>query len=121
MSRYPLQDGLTGQRAPNIRSTIPPASLSDRSCHCPGASGMLERNHNRVKQDGVGTLERTAKREGWGAVWGSSWRIFGAPWPVLNPGLTQRDMEREDRHAPPPPTRSDVQGGPASILYSAPA
>ena len=102
MSRYPLQDGLTGHRAPNVRSTFQPASLSDRSCNCQGASGKLERNLNRLRQDGVGVLERTPKREGWGAAVGSSWRTFGAPRPVLSPGLTQRDMERED---PPRPTR----------------
>ena len=53
MSRYPVQAWLTSQRAPNVGSTIQPASLSDRSCHCQGASGKLERNLNRVKQDGV--------------------------------------------------------------------
>ncbi len=106
MSRYPVQDGLTGQRAPNVRSTIQPASLSDRSCHCLDASGKLERKLNRVRQDGVRILERTAKREGWGAAVGSSERTFGAPRPLLNPGLTQRDMKREDRHALPPLTRS---------------
>ena len=96
MSRYPPQDGLTGQRAPNVRSTIQPASLSDRSCKRQGTSGRLERNLNRVRQDGVGILERTRKREGWGAAVGSSERIFGAPRPVLNPGQRQRDMKRED-------------------------
>ena len=80
MSRYPVQDGLTGQ----------------------GASGKHERNLNRLRQDGVRILERTAEREGWGAAWGSSWRTFGAPRPVLNPGLTQRDMKRENPHAAAP-------------------
>ncbi len=103
MSRYPVQDGLTGHRAPNVRSTIQPASLSDRSCNCQGASGKLQRKLNRVKQDGVRILERTAKCEGWGAAVGSSARTFGAPRPVLNPGLTQRHMEREDPPRPPAP------------------
>ncbi len=58
MSRYPLQNGLTGQR--------------------------------------------TAKREGWGAAGGSSERTFGAPRPLLNPSLTQRDMKREDTPAADP-------------------
>ncbi len=96
MSRYPVQDGLTGHRAPNVRSTVQPASLSDLSCHCPNASGKLERNPNRVREDGVRIFERTPKSEGWGAAVGSSWRTFGAPRPVLNPGLRQRDMKRED-------------------------
>ncbi len=58
MSRYPVQDGLTGQRAPNVRSTIQPASLSDRTCHLPGPLGHAGRNLNRVRQDGVRILER---------------------------------------------------------------
>ncbi len=62
---------------------------------------MLEPNLNRVRQDGVRILERTAKREGRGAAGGSSERIFGAPRPVLNPDLTQRDMKREDPPALP--------------------
>ncbi len=68
----------------------------------PGRVGHAGRSLNRVRQDGVPILERTAKREGWGAAWGSSWRTFGAPRPVLNPGLTQRDMKREDPHAADP-------------------
>ncbi len=67
----------------------------------PGRSGRLERNLNRLREDGVGILERTAKREGWGAAGGSAERIFGARWPALNPGLTQRDMKREDPPRPP--------------------
>ncbi len=76
---------------------------------------MLERNLNRVRQDGGWILERTAKREGWGAAVGSSERTFGAPRPVLNRGLTQRDMEREDPPpAPPaPPARPPADPEPS--------
>ncbi len=101
MSRYPVQDEFTGQRARNVRSTVHPASLSDRSCNCLGTSGMLERKLNRVRQDGVRILKRTPKREGWGTAWGSSERTFGAPRPVLKSGLTQRDMKPEDPPRPP--------------------
>ena len=68
----------------------------------PGSSGKLEPNLNRARQDGVRILERTPKSEGCGAAGESSWRTFGAPRPVLNPGLTQRDMQREDHHAADP-------------------
>ncbi len=45
---------------------------------------MLEGNLNRVRQDGV--------RIRLGRGGGGSERTFGAPRPVLNPGLRQRDM-----------------------------
>ncbi len=73
MSRHPVQDEFTGQRARNVRSTVHPASLSDRSCNCLGTSGMLERKLNRVRQDGVRILERTAKREGRAAAGARRW------------------------------------------------
>ncbi len=42
-------------------------------------------------------LTRRLGRDG-----GSSERTFGAPRPVINTGLTQRDMKREDPHAADP-------------------
>ena len=63
-------------------------------------------------------LERTPKSEGWGAAVGSSWRTFGAPRPVLNPGLTQRDMKREDPHAADPADPADP-GAAREMTFSA--
>ncbi len=62
----------------------------------PGHLGQARTEPERRKADGVGILERTRTRDGWGAAGGSSERTFGAPRPVLNPGQRQRDMKRED-------------------------
>ncbi len=103
MSRYALQDGLDRPARSKCPLDDPPGVPLRSLFQLPGRVGYAGRNLNRVRQDGVGILERTRKREGWGAAVGSSWRTFGAPRPVLSPGLTQRDMEREDPPRPPRP------------------
>ncbi len=120
MSRYPLQDGLTGQRAPNVRSDGPAGVPLRSLLPVPGRLGQARTEPEPRRQNGVRILKRTAKREGWGAggAGGSSERTFGAPRPVINPGLTQRDMKREDPHAADPADPADP-GAAREMTFSA--
>ncbi len=82
-----------------------PVDLSDRFCNCLGTWGVLERNLNRVRQDGVRILERTAKREA-----GARRGILGADiWSAAARHQSRPDAARHGARGsppPPPPTRS---------------